>query len=78
MKTCAGCGAPLAPTWKFCVHCGMAVEEPDIPAAIRPDAVASPAAPVQRRALLFGGIGIFLVGIALLVAAAIFVTGAFR
>jgi hypothetical protein len=68
----------LAPTWKFCIHCGLAVDEPEIPGAIRPDA----AAPAKRigasPALIAGGIGIFLVGVALLVLAIAFFAGAFR
>jgi hypothetical protein len=68
----------LAPTWKFCIHCGLAVDEPEIPGAIRPDA----AAPAKRTgaspALIAGGIGIFLVGVALLVVAIAFFAGAFR
>jgi hypothetical protein len=71
METCVGCGAPLAPSWKFCIHCGIAVDPPEIPNAIRPDSAASPQHKRRNRALLLGGIGIFLVGIALLIVAVV-------
>jgi hypothetical protein len=38
----------------------------------------APAKPASSRALIFGGVGIFLVGIALLVVAIAFFAGAFR
>jgi hypothetical protein len=78
METCVGCGSPVAPTWKFCIHCGLAVDEPEIPGAIRPDGIA-PAKPASSpRALIIGGVGIFIVGVALLVIAIAFFAGAFR
>ncbi len=76
METCVGCGSPVAPAWKFCIHCGMAIEPREIPAAIRPDASAAP--PRGGRLYVLGGIGLFLVGIALLVVAVAFFDGAFR
>jgi hypothetical protein len=78
METCVGCGSPLAPSWKFCIHCGLAVESPDIPGAIRPDDSAPAKTGRPNRALVLGGIGIFLVGIALLVVAIAFFAGAFH
>jgi hypothetical protein len=72
METCSGCGAPIAPTWKYCVHCGIAIARPEVPAAIRPDGPAVPDHRKRNRALLFGGLGIFLVGVALLVMAVVF------
>lgn len=69
METCVGCGAPLAPTWKYCIHCGIAIEKPDVPSAIRPDGTAVVSHRSRNRGLLLGGTGIFLVGIALLVVA---------
>ena len=74
METCVGCGAPIAPSWKFCIHCGIAIEKPEIPNAIRPDAPTAPVHKHRSRALLLGGIGIFLVGIALLVVAIVIFT----
>jgi hypothetical protein len=79
METCVGCGSPVAPTWKFCIHCGLAIDEPTIPGAIRPDAPAAPArSAMSTRALVLGGSGIFLVGVALLVVAIAYFAGAFR
>jgi hypothetical protein len=79
METCVGCGSPLAPTWKFCIHCGLAVDEPEIPGAIRPEAAVAPArSGVSTRLLVLGGVGIFLIGVALLVIAIAFFAGAFR
>jgi hypothetical protein len=75
METCVGCGSPLAPSWKFCIHCGLAVEAPEIPGAIRPDDRASAKTGASSRALVLGGIGIFLVGIALLIVALAFFAG---
>jgi hypothetical protein len=77
METCVGCGAPTAPSWKFCIHCGLAVEAPEIPGAIRP-ADGAPVKQTSNRVLLIGGIGIFLVGIALLVVSIAYFAGAFR
>jgi hypothetical protein len=78
METCVGCGSPVAPTWKFCIHCGLAVDEPEIPGAIRPDGVAPTKPAASPRALVIGGVGIFIVGVALLVIAIAFFAGAFR
>ena len=66
------------PSWKFCIHCGLAVDEPEIPGAIRPDHAVPPKVGTSGRGLLLGGIGIFVVGIALLVIAIAFFAGAFR
>jgi len=74
METCAGCGTTLAPTWKFCVRCGLAVPEVQVPGAIRPDAPVYASHRTRNRALLIGGIGIFLIGIALLVVAFVMFT----
>lgn len=76
METCAGCGAPLAPTWKYCVHCGIAVAGSQIPGAIRPAPVATHSHRRRNRALLIGGVAAFLVAIALLVDAIIVFTSA--
>jgi hypothetical protein len=56
------------------VHCGIAVERPEVPGAIRPDAPAPADGRRRNRALLLGGIGVFLVGIALLVIAIVMFT----
>jgi hypothetical protein len=78
METCVGCGSPVAPSWKFCIHCGLAVESPEIPGAIRPADITPVKPAISSRALVLGGAGIFLVGIALLVVAIAFFAGAFR
>jgi predicted nucleic acid-binding Zn ribbon protein len=75
METCAGCGSPIAPNWKYCIHCGIQIE--------RPRAASAPEAPAQIdkhqkrriRVLMAGGIGIFVVGVALLVIAGMFFAG---
>jgi hypothetical protein len=54
------------------------VDRPEIPGAIRPDNATPAKRPVSSRALLLGGIGIFVVGVALLVIAIAFFAGAFR
>ena len=74
-----GCGSPVAPAWKFCIHCGLAIEKPEeIPAAIRPDPLAPAVVKRIGRAYIAGGIGIFLFGVALLVVAIAFFAGVFR
>jgi hypothetical protein len=78
METCVGCGSPLAPSWKFCIHCGLAVDPPEIPGAIRPDDGVPAVPPARSRALLIGGVGIFVVGVALLVLAIALFAGAFH
>jgi hypothetical protein len=78
METCVGCGSPLAPSWKFCIHCGLAVEEPEVEGAVGPnDGAPARPAPIPR-ALIIGGAGIFIVGVALLIVAIAFFAGAFR
>jgi hypothetical protein len=68
----------VAPTWKFCIHCGLAVEQPEIAGANDPADVLPARRAASSRALIAGGVGIFLVGIALLVVAIAFFAGAFR
>jgi hypothetical protein len=65
----------VAPTWKFCIHCGLAIDPPAVSGAN----TAVPTRPaISSRVLLIGGIGIFVVGIALLVIAIAFFAGAFK
>jgi hypothetical protein len=73
MATCVGCGEPLAPAWKFCIHCGIAV---DTPAEPRGDVKHARRITANGRAYIIGGIGIFVVGVALLVIAIAYLTGA--
>lgn len=79
METCVGCGSPVAPAWKYCIHCGIAIEKPEeIPAAIRPDPLTPIVAKRISRGYIIGGIGVFLVGVALLVVSIAFLAGAFH
>jgi hypothetical protein len=78
METCVGCGAILAPAWKYCIRCGLAVDAQEIPGAIRPDVAAAANPRLPRRALVLGGVGLFLVGLALIIFAIIFVAAAIR
>jgi hypothetical protein len=77
METCVGCGSPIAPTWKFCIHCGLAVDEAETPDGTPPDDVVPARAPTNR-VLVMIGVGIFVVGVALLVVAIAFFAGAFE
>jgi hypothetical protein len=52
------------------------VPRPEVPSAIRPDQPTAHDHRKRNRALLIGGIGIFLVGVALLVVASVFLFGA--
>jgi uncharacterized membrane protein YvbJ len=78
MATCAGCGEALAPAWKFCIHCGLAVGAHDAPATAgrSKDVKHARRISANGRAYIIGGIGIFVVGVALLVIAIAFLTGA--
>ena len=37
MATCVGCGAELAPTWKYCIHCGIATDAHEVAPAKSPE-----------------------------------------
>jgi hypothetical protein len=93
METCAGCGAELAPTWKYCIHCGVAVDRTakpvDVPGAIRPatddteSAGDQPAASERSSrnvnvALLVGGITAFVVAVAFIGLAIAYAVGALK
>jgi hypothetical protein len=75
MERCESCDRDLAPTWKFCIHCGRPVRRTadapltSIPAAIRPDG----AEPNARRydAPFWIGVGMAVLGLALIVYAAV-------
>jgi hypothetical protein len=54
------------------------VAPPEIPGAIRPDPVVPARSRASNRALVLGGIGIFVVGVALLIISIAFFAGAFR
>jgi len=38
MTTCWACETALRPEWKFCIHCGVPVEDDAVAAAARADA----------------------------------------
>jgi hypothetical protein len=80
MESCVGCGATLAPRWKFCIHCGIGVDAKEISAPIRPDD--APEAPMPSRAgdilLLVGGIVAFLVGVGFIGTAIAYAVGALK
>jgi len=78
METCVGCGSPVAPTWKFCIHCGLAIDRTDTAAGTAPGAAVPTRSVHSGRALLFGGTAIFVAGVALLVVSIAFFAGAFR
>jgi hypothetical protein len=71
MEKCLGCGQEVGASWKFCIHCGLAVHRTSVPAAIRFDDSMddAPAKGAVSRGLVIGGIGIFLLGVALIVIA---------
>jgi hypothetical protein len=74
MGTCVGCGEPLAPSWKYCIHCGIAVGTPQTTNVV----AASPRRQTRvAPTLIIGGVVIFLVGIALVVVALAVIRGSF-
>ena len=82
MATCDGCGAELAASWKYCIHCGIATDAgmaapAQVPAAIRPEQ--KPAAPRRRASrLTFVVVAVCLAGIILLGIAIASLAGALR
>jgi uncharacterized membrane protein YvbJ len=75
METCVRCGQRLAPTWKYCIHCGLKIEHAPEPAGRKS---ASGAAHVARRPspwlVLIGSVAI-IAGVALLVVGILYGTG---
>ncbi|HEY4267143.1 MAG TPA: zinc ribbon domain-containing protein [Galbitalea sp.] len=91
MKTCVGCGAQLDPTWKYCIHCGLAVSLRElVPAGTAAPAGASHSSERQDEtphpksgragniALLIGGITAFLIAVALTAIAIAYAVGALK
>jgi uncharacterized membrane protein YvbJ len=80
MATCDGCGAELAASWKYCIHCGKATgtettAPAQVPGAIRPEQ--TPTAPRRRASpFLFVVVALCLAGIVLLGIAIAFLAGA--
>jgi hypothetical protein len=66
MTTCWACDAQLHPAWKYCVHCGVPVEQDSASAARR---IREPLSPIALFGWIFAGIGAGLViaGVALFV-----------
>jgi hypothetical protein len=54
------------------------VDPPEIPGAIRPGDAVPVKPPPPSRLLVLGGVGIFIVGVALLIVSIAFFAGAFR
>jgi uncharacterized membrane protein YvbJ len=78
MASCVGCGAQLAPAWKFCIHCGIAVDAKVAPINPRTGSVSHVRRSTPRgRSLIVGGVIVFLVGIALVALAVAYFSGAF-
>jgi uncharacterized membrane protein YvbJ len=78
MASCVGCGAQLAPAWRYCIHCGIAVTVRFAPINPRTGTVshARPSASPWRT-LIIGGVIVFLVAIALIALAIAFASGTF-
>ncbi|MDQ1570818.1 MAG: hypothetical protein QOF79_1492 [Actinomycetota bacterium] len=75
MATCVGCGAELAPTWKYCIHCGIATDAHEVRPSVRATRPAK--ARFSTRALVGGGVALFLVIAAVLIVAIVALTGGF-
>lgn len=75
------CEAELDPSWKFCIHCGIAVDAREIPGAIRPERQ-PPASGrrVRRRNAIYlaAGVVALLVGLGLLGFSVAYFVGALR
>lgn len=57
MTTCWACDTELRPEWKFCIHCGVPVEEDAEPLGRR---VRDPISPIALFRWIFAGIGTLL------------------
>lgn len=65
MTTCWACETELRPEWKFCVHCGVPVEDP---AGEKPERERrTPLSPLATFGWIFGCIGgaILIAGVAI-------------
>jgi hypothetical protein len=78
MASCVGCGAQLAPAWRYCIHCGIAVDAKIAPVNPRTGSASHvrPGTPRARR-FIVAGVIVFLIGIGLIAAAIAFASGAF-
>ena len=57
MTTCWACDTELAPEWKFCIHCGVPVEE-DAGAVTR--RTREPITPIALFGWIFAALGVVL------------------
>jgi hypothetical protein len=57
MTTCWACDTELQPEWKFCIHCGVPVEEDEAAVARR---TRGPISPIALFGWIFAGIGALL------------------
>ena len=57
MTTCWACDTELRPEWKFCIHCGVPVEEDAEVVGRRPR---EPISPIALFGWIFAGIGALL------------------
>jgi uncharacterized membrane protein YvbJ len=77
MATCVGCGAQLAPEWKFCIHCGIAADAREITRDVPMAPTADPSTTSTRsRIFLIAGVSAFVVAAALLILAIAYLVGA--
>ncbi|MDQ1563346.1 MAG: hypothetical protein QOI14_297 [Actinomycetota bacterium] len=78
MASCVGCGAQLAPAWKFCIHCGIAVDANIPPVNPRTGSVSHVRHRTSRsRTFIVAGVVAFLIVIGLITAAIAFASGSF-
>lgn len=79
MATCVGCGAELAPTWKYCIHCGIATDAHEVSVDL-PESKAEPVAKARLStpALVTIGVVAFLIIATVLVVVIVLVNGGSR
>lgn len=80
MNRCASCDRELASTWKFCLYCGQSTATADfdfeeIPSAIRGED--EPAEPSKYDGPFWVGISMGVLGLALIIYAAIQIYGSY-
>lgn len=63
MTSCWACETQLDPAWRFCIHCGVPVERPEVAAVDRP-----PLPVLAVFSIILAVIGVLVIVVALLVA----------
>ena len=58
MTTCWACDTELRPEWKFCIHCGVPVEQ-DVDPAVGKQ-TRKPLTPIALFGWIFAGLGVVL------------------